>query len=193
MVGSISQGPGPSGISRVMIFIDGGYLRKELKALFGDDSLNYSKLVDSLRNGTAYGPLFPQLVRWYYYDGIPDPKEVDKYSRQVDYLQRIRDNDFAEVRLGRVKQDAEGLPRQKGVDTLIAIDMLSKAYEDHYDIAVLLAGDDDFLDLVKAVKNAGKQIYGAFFLGHVSTDLQNEFDRRLFLKKDNVAEMRKLL
>jgi uncharacterized LabA/DUF88 family protein len=46
------------------------------------------------------------------------------------------------------------------VDTLIAIDMISKAYENHYDVDILLAGDDDFLDVVNAVKNAGKRVYG---------------------------------
>jgi len=70
--------------------------------------------------------------------------------------------------------------------------MLTKAYRDHYDIAVLLAGDDDFLDLVMAVKNAGKTIYGAYFLDSVSQGLANEFDRRLFLKKDVLEQCRKM-
>lgn len=41
-----------------------------------------------------------------------------------------------------------------GVDTLIAIDTVTKAYQNHYDVAVLLEGDDDFIDVVKAMKNA---------------------------------------
>jgi len=174
-----------------MVFIDGGYLRKQLMDLFGDDSINYQQLIDALRSGTAYGPLFPQLVRAYYYDAVPDPKDTEKYEKQLAYLRKVRDNDFIEVRTGRLRQDEKGLPRQKGVDTLIAIDMLSKAYEGHYDVATLLAGDDDFLDLVRAVKNTGRQIYGAFFVGHVSQDLQDEFDRRLPLKREAVEQMRR--
>ncbi|MDE1852226.1 MAG: NYN domain-containing protein [Thaumarchaeota archaeon] len=171
-----------------MVFIDGGYLRKQLRDFFGDDSINYDLLIDVLRRDTMYGPRFPQLVRAYYYDALPDPSEPG-YQKQEEYIRKVKDNDFVEARLGRVKRSQEGA-RQKGVDALIAIDMLSKAYEDHFDVAVLLAGDDDFLDLVRAVKNAGKQIYGAFFPEHIARTLQDEFDRRLFLKKESLAQMR---
>lgn len=80
-----------------------------------------------------------------------------------------------------MKKDGRGTFRQKGVDTLIALDMLSKAYENHYDSAILVAGDDDFLDVVHAVKNAGKKVYGAFFEKHISQDLKDSFDRRIHL------------
>lgn len=86
---------------------------------------------------------------------------------------------YSEVRLGRLKRDGKGETRQKGVDTLIAIDMLSKAYEDHYDIAVLLSGDEDLLDIVMAVKNADKRVYGAFVPSHISEELEYSFDRRV--------------
>ena len=50
--------------------------------------------------------------------------------------------------------------------------MLSKAYENHYDIAILLSGDDDFLDIVTAVKDAGKRVFGTFIEGHISEVLK---------------------
>jgi uncharacterized LabA/DUF88 family protein len=96
-----------------------------------------------------------------------EPTEVDKYKEQEEYLQILRKrSDFFEVRLGRLKKDGKGLFRQKGVDTLIAIDMLSKAYENHYDVAAIFSGDEDLLDVVTAVKNAGKQVYGIYFADH---------------------------
>lgn len=39
-------------------------------------------------------------------------------------------------------------PLQKGVDTLIALDMILKAFQDYYDFAFLLAGDANFVDIV---------------------------------------------
>jgi uncharacterized LabA/DUF88 family protein len=54
--------------------------------------------------------------------------------------------------------------------------MLSKAYEDHYDIAVLISGDEDLLDVVTAVKNAGKRVYGAFIPSLISEELKYCFD-----------------
>ena len=35
-------------VRRMMLFIDGGYLRKYLKDMFNDDSLNYSIFLSSL-------------------------------------------------------------------------------------------------------------------------------------------------
>ena len=81
--------------------------------------------------------------------------------------------------------------KQKGVDTLIAIDMLSKAYENHYDVAVLLAGDEDFLDVVNSVKNAGKRVFGAFFEKHISPELKDSFDKRLHLVDNFFLNVRK--
>ena len=76
------------------------------------------------------------------------------------------------------------------LDSLIAIDMLSKAYENHYDWALLIAGDADFADLVKAVKNAGKQVFGFYFEKSVSNDLVKNFDRRFAL--DNLTNFTNL-
>ncbi len=83
-----------------------------------------------------------EIVRSYFYDA----KFIDGDDRrkvQEEYFDHIRQSDYCEVRLGRLIDAPEG-PRQKGVDVLMAIDMLGKAYENHYDIAVVLAGGDDF-------------------------------------------------
>ena len=67
--------------------------------------------------------------------------------------------------------------RQKGVDILMSIDMLTKAYDNHYDIAVLLAGDGDFVELVEAIKDkTGKQVIGLYIPGHVSDKLCMSLD-----------------
>jgi uncharacterized LabA/DUF88 family protein len=93
-----------------------------------------------------------------------------------------------ELRLGRIKYDDEGKTRQKGVDVLVAIDMISKAYQNHYDIAVFFAGDDDFVDVVKAVKDAGKQVYGVYFDRLASRELKHNFDKRfpIIERDDNI-------
>ena len=71
---------------------------------------------------------------------------------------------------------------QKRVDILIAIDMLTKAYQHHYDIAVFVGGDDDFTGLVEAVKEqAGKRVVGFYFPRHTSKRLLDEFDSQIDL------------
>jgi len=100
-----------------------------------------------------------------------EQSETHKYKEQTDYVHRIREHSHFEVGLGRLKKDGKGGFRQKGVDTLIAIDMLTKAYENQYDIAGLISGDEDLLDVVMAVKNTGKLVYGAHFSNHISEEL----------------------
>ncbi len=122
------------------------------------------------------------IIRVYYYDAtsvVPDKKE----KMQGIIIQRIRNIAGFEERLGNLKITKKRR-EQKAVDTLIAIDMLSKAYENHYDIAFLIASDEDFVPVVDAVKNSGKRVYGVFFEGHISSILRESFDRQLPLNQD---------
>ena len=52
---------------------------------------------------------------------------------------------------------------EKGVDTRIATDMVSLAWVDNYDVAVLLSSDHDFVPVVEFLNTRGiKTIHGAF-------------------------------
>lgn len=53
--------------------------------------------------------------------------------------------------------------RSKAVDISLAVDMLHHAQADHYDVAVLLAGDGDYIPLIRAVKRLGKLVWVGFF------------------------------
>ncbi len=177
--------------------------------MFKHDRINYEQLANELRVFANYGSLFPELIRAYYYDAKLkaedtdvsrvitndlDPIDQDMLSDEYDklrimllnqeeYFKKIKQIDYFEVRVGNLKKDGDGNLRQKGVDTLIAIDMITKAYEDHYDVAVLLAGDEDFLNVVNAVKNTGRRVFGAYFKDHISKDLEESFDKRKILDK----------
>jgi len=45
----------------------------------------------------------------------------------------------------------------------IAVDMLSQAYNNAYDVALLLTGDSDFVPAIEKVKALGKIVYCAAF------------------------------
>ena len=137
---SVTSRPTPS-YRRVMIFIDGGYLRECLKRKFGNDtfSLNgFQDLVYYLINCVKYGRIEGELIRTYYYDAIVDETEKDKRQAQKNFFSTLSNVSFCTVRLGRLIKTKGGY-RQKGVDILMAIDMLTKAYENHYEIAILVA------------------------------------------------------
>ena len=179
--------------NNVMVFIDGSYIRKHTKEKHGTDLLNYDTLGRLLAQ-TAVGSS-ANLIRIYYYDAIANMKDADKIpdleqrkiieeeikdliKKQEHYFERINKQEFVTIRQGHLVVANKENPRQKGVDVLMAIDMLTAANEKQYDWAVLVAGDSDFLDLVKAVKQTGANIMGFYFKEHISKELVNAFDRR---------------
>jgi len=171
-----------------MIFIDGGYLREEVKKVFGHDNINFAFLPLLLNSSIWRGHIHPELIRVYYYDAIVDHKDL-KYDEQNSYFERIQENNDYEVKLGRLIKTKDGRYRQKGVDVLLAVDMITKAFLNHYEIAVLLGGDDDYVDLVKSIKDlTGKRIVGAYFQGHVSKRLVDSFDGGINLAKNFLGQ-----
>lgn len=66
--------------------------------------------------------------------------------------------------------------RSKRVDITLATEMLSHAFHDNYDVAVLVAGDEDYVPLVQEIKRSGKQISLWFFEDGLSKHLKRECD-----------------
>lgn len=61
------------------------------------------------------------------------------------------------------KRPSDNTRKTKGVDVSITRDLLVHAFRDHYDAAVILAGDGDYVPVIEEVKRAGKLVYGGFF------------------------------
>ena len=186
----LSQIP-PKPFERVIIFIDGGYLRKLCKDFFGHDNINFKKLGLALIhrfNKLSNYPFQANLIRIYYYDAIVD-KEHSDYETQRKYFESINKELFYTVRLGDLVQSSKKKFKQKGVDILMAIDALAKAYENQYDLGIFVVGDRDFVPLVKAVKDAGKKTLCLAYIPNSSSELLSTFDMRLPLNKKHMAEI----
>jgi len=170
---------------RTMCFIDGYYLRKNTLDLFNNKNIDFEKLHCKIAEIMKEGLLFPQFVRIFYYDAIVDPTKAtqEDYLNQKAYFDTINSLDFYEVKLGELIQLEDGKMRQKGVDVFLSIDMVKKAYENHYEWAVLIAGDGDYVETVKAVKDTGKRVYGCYFDQHTSQNLKAALDKGFVLDK----------
>lgn len=66
--------------------------------------------------------------------------------------------------------------RTKRVDITLATEMLSHAHSSNYDVAILVAGDEDYVPLVQEVKRMGKQVALWFFENGLSKNLRRECD-----------------
>ncbi len=181
----------------LMIFIDGAYLRKTFEKFYGHDKIKYDLLsryfverVQGILSSGAFGNPGPPpiFLRAYYYDAEVEKGDKD-YEKQHAYFETIKDYPGYEIKLGRLIRLDNGKTRQKGVDTLLAIDMVNKAHLNHYDVALLVAGDDDYLDLVKTVKETtGKIVCGAFDPSTASERLVKSFDQRITLHKNHLND-----
>ena len=65
---------------------------------------------------------------------------------------------FFETRLKPLQYSKAPRIFQKGVDVQLAVDLVSNAYLNNYDIAVLFSGDIDLYESIKLVKTLGKQV-----------------------------------
>lgn len=70
---------------------------------------------------------------------------------------------------------------EKGIDIMLATDLLYFGWNDFYDVAVLVSGDADFAYAMQAVKNMGKHVEVAYFEGGISKDLLDVADNRHLL------------
>jgi uncharacterized protein (TIGR00288 family) len=78
---------------------------------------------------------------------------------------------------------AQGTPVEKGIDIMLATDLLYFAWNDFYDVALLVSGDSDFAYALQAVKNMGKHVEVAYFERGISKDLLNIADNRYLLNQ----------
>jgi uncharacterized LabA/DUF88 family protein len=116
-------------------------------------------------------------VSVHYYNGTlkqgVDPRLA---SEQQRLFNRLRDIEGFQVvlcrRQRRVGDDGNARFVIKGDDIHLAIDMLRGAYEDAFDITVLLSGDGDFSPAVAAVTACGKTVENHYFAGQASLELQ---------------------
>ncbi len=161
---------------RVAIFIDGSNLYHALQSNFRRHDLNFAEFAKRLCGSR-------RLFRTYYYNVLQDPTQrPDGYREQQEFLDILRKTSYLEVRLGGTKI-AQGIPVEKGIDVMLATDLLYFAWNDFYDVAVLVSGDSDFAYALQAVKNMGKHVEVAYFEGGVSKDLLEVADDRHLLNR----------
>ncbi|RLF01680.1 MAG: hypothetical protein DRJ59_05520 [Thermoprotei archaeon] len=179
---------------RAYMFIDGGYIRKIIKdKLKREDILQVArKYATFIRSLVGEASSFDvRVTRVLYYDAnvrVEDDAERHK-SRMKFFSDLEKKLPKFDVRLGTLVKLERGY-RQKGVDTLLAIDMIVKAFLNHYDVAILVAGDRDFVSVVRAVKEyTGKLVYGVYEQSSIADELERIFDVRKPLTIPRLKEL----
>lgn len=152
---------------RVCVFIDGSNFYHMCKESLDRTDVDLGAFAGFLVGSDR------TLVRTYYYTCKlpPDHPEPARQAKEkfLGALDRVA---YLEVRLGKLVSRTtrcrscnaeETRYTEKGVDMHIGVDMLSGASKSLYDTAVLVTGDADLVDAVKAVKDLGKHVEVAAF------------------------------
>ena len=119
------------------IFIDGSNLYHSLEENCKRYDVDFAAFAAKLCSGR-------RLSRVYYYNvlRVPEPNP-QAYQDQQKFLSALYNTPYLEVRLGSSKVRGD-VAVEKGVDIMVATDMLRLAWDNLYDVAILVSGDGDF-------------------------------------------------
>ena len=131
-------------MERIIIFLDNsnifqGFRKYNIKA-------DYEKLKNIITKGRKLQDIF-------LYEGVVypmNPKKKKWYEDLSEHSGYVIKTSFDKIALN----DAI----EKKIDIQIAIDMVSLAYENAYDTAVLVSGDGDFVPVLRKVKELDKKV-----------------------------------
>jgi uncharacterized LabA/DUF88 family protein len=140
----------------VMAFVDAGYLtagaRTHLKLPSAPriDGLWLTRWVSSAWTSRRGG----DVLRAYVYDA-QYPDGAAQYSDQRSYFDALGAQPGIRLRLGHLVERSAGSPRaawqQKGVDTLMVLDLVRLAQQRAFDTALIIAGDRDLAEVLRVV------------------------------------------
>jgi uncharacterized LabA/DUF88 family protein len=137
-------------LNRVTCFIDGSNLFGHMERAFGSGKIRLADLCHRLTGPER------KFSEWRYYAApVPQgntPEEKQRYAGQQRFFAFVQRHRKGILRLGRFQRDNEGNLHEKGVDVLLAVDLVRLGAEDRYDTAVILSGDADLVPAVEAVR-----------------------------------------
>lgn len=170
------------------VFIDGAYLRArglDFSAPYPDPRhlarsvVGHSIVQDwaAIRSNSTN----TLLGRVTYYDAAPDGGADPALQ---EYWRTIELQPDTHLRFGAL-QGLKAKARQKGVDVQLAVDMLAGSFAGLFDVAVLVAGDADFVPVVEEVKRHGVMVVVSAAAPSLSDALLRVADRLLPITKES--------
>ena len=167
---------------RVMIFVDGSNLLRGIGQEINvkvnslkpqEELLNLAYMIVAslwsirLSIDSYVGATDGRVIRRYWFGSFEGSEEDGKRLRES-----LRRHNFEPVLFHKPKRKG----KEKRVDIAIAREMLLNAFDRNYEIAVLVAGDEDYVDLVQDIKRFGIRVTGSFFSRGNSPNLRLAVD-----------------
>ena len=165
--------------SRVMVFIDYRNVYESTKFLGDDVRLDLYRLTQILVASR-------DLVGAYVFDArkrIPDKNDTTLATHD-----RLREQGFRVIARESLVY-RENKVEQKEVDVSLACEMLEHALLNHYDVAIVVSGDRDFVPAIQRVQAAGKRVEVAAFEDVYNDECKRAADVYYILDKLPIMSM----
>lgn len=141
--------------ARAMVFVDGENLAVRYGAMLRSKATDPPPHVSYEPDVLVWSSSFNKVcvhggvVRKHYYTSVSGD---DRLLAEIQEKLKL-----VGIEAPRVFKKVKGR-RSKRVDISLATDMLTHAFRKNYDIAVLVAGDEDYVPLVEAVMREGRRV-----------------------------------
>lgn len=161
--------------ARAMVFVDGENLAMRYGEMLGGVPPP-QKMESWYRPGVAVwaqelsppsSNISTRVIRKYYFTS-----EQGSDERRTEAVDWLKDRGFEIPHVFR--RDKERGSKQ--VDISLTVEMLMHAVRHHYEIAVLVAGDEDYVPLVRVVQAEGKRVHVWFVSNGLAPKLRREAD-----------------
>jgi len=178
-----------------LVFIDGTYLykiSKEFERITGQEfNLEYNQLANTLSKSQG---LWSNGVYYYcappYQNPNPSEEQRRRMAGHTKVMNYYRKNPCFFVREGRC-QFVDGNYKEKGVDTLMIMDLMKAKDKKDITSIILLACDTDFVPIIKELRKSGKEIILFHYSDRIrgsnfsmSNHLQTICDKCVLLNQD---------
>jgi len=163
---------------RIIVFIDNsnifkGFRKYNIKA-------DYEKLKNIITSGQ-------DLKHIFLYEGVVYPMSLEKKK----WYEELSNRSKYIIRTSFDKIASSGAIEKK-VDINIAIDIISLAYENAYDKAVLVSGDGDFVPVVRKLKELEKDVEVWTFRYSLANALREELEQENIHYLDDILSKIKM-
>ncbi len=164
---------------RVAIFIDGSNLYHNLKRY--KIKTNFENIIKKLERKR-------EVIGVFYYTALLDRSfDEEKYEKHKRFLCNLRELPNFNVILCNLRKVVLENKKVdfviKGDDVHLAVDLVSRAYDNLYDVAIIVSGDADFVPAIRIAQKKGKKVINAFFPKSSSYILRNCCNGSINLKK----------
>ena len=181
-------------LKRIIVFIDGNNFENAVNNLYGQQvRLKLDELAEHIAQKRG-----GHLEKFYYYTAKSKRKEdkakADSTQQFVNFLNRNLPKCKAKV--GFLKwegQTASGkdLYIEKETDVMIATDMMSSAYDNLYDEAIILSADTDYRPVIEEIQKRNKKVVAGIVDQQTAGYMKQICDDFLILSKAELDKVKR--